>query len=278
MDAAKTWLVTGASSGLGAALAAAAAERGDRVFATARDTAALSALRERWPERVVIAAVDLRRLDALPALVARAEAALGRIDVLANYAGYGLLGSVEDLTDEDLAEQFGVNLFAPLALTRAVLPGMRARGAGVVVQMSSLVGVVPGPGGSAYVGSKAALDAMSESLAAEVAGFGIRVLIVEPGAFRTEFNGRSLRSTGVGDAYRPLIEPALAAFRASYGRQEGDPQAAARAVLAAVDADGAPLRLPLGEDAFRHIRAYLEGRLEELGAAAPWGGDTRFAT
>jgi NAD(P)-dependent dehydrogenase (short-subunit alcohol dehydrogenase family) len=276
MNPAKTWLVTGASSGLGAALVRAAAARGDRVYATGRDRSALTDLQRRHPENIEVGTLDLLDVHDAQAAVKRAVAAVGGIDVLANYAGYGLLGSVEEVTDEQLSEQFAVNLRAPLALTRAVLPQMRARRSGVIVQMSSLVGVVPGPGGSAYVGSKAALDAMSESLAAEVAQFGIRVLIVEPGAFRTGFTGPSLRVAAPHDAYRPLLEPAVTAFKASHGRQHGDPDAAARVVLAAVDADDAPLRLPLGEDAFAGIRSYFERRLENLATARPWAGQTGF--
>nr|BFE65750.1 oxidoreductase [Dactylosporangium thailandense] len=259
----KAWLVTGCSSGLGRALASAAIASGDAVLATARDVGSLETLIARAPGRAFAHRLDVTSPGAARLAVDEALARFGRVDVLANYAGYGLLGALEDLDEHELREQFETNLFGALALTRAVLPSMRAAGTGCIVQMSSLVGVVPGPGGSAYVGSKAALDAMSESLAGEVAPFGIRVLIVEPGGFRTDASGRSMRWAATSPAYHAFIEPARAAFAARHGRQEGDPARAAAAVLAAVDDPGAPLRLPLGADAYAHIDAYLRRRLRD---------------
>jgi NAD(P)-dependent dehydrogenase (short-subunit alcohol dehydrogenase family) len=259
----KVWLITGTSSGLGAALARAVKDYGDEVVATTRDG-------------------DGIRLDVTdPWSVAGAVAATmetyGRIDVLVNNAGYGQLGALEELTDAELREAFETNLFGALTLTRAVLPIMRAQGTGHVVQMSSVVGVTSGPGGSAYAGPKAALEAMSEALAAEVAQLGIKVTIVEPGPFRTDFSGRSLRfAEAPYEAYAPLLAPATAAFKAAHGTQPNDPYRGAQAIIAAVEVEHPPLRLPLGSEAFGWLRAYLTGRLDALAAAEALGRDTAY--
>jgi NAD(P)-dependent dehydrogenase (short-subunit alcohol dehydrogenase family) len=263
----KTWLVTGCSSGFGRALAREIVARGDDVVATARDAGALAGL-----EGVRAARLDVTDPAEIRAVVAQA----GPVDVLVNNAGYGLLGAFEELSDEDLRGAFETNLFGALALTRAVLPGMRERGSGHIVQMSSVVGVTSGAGGAAYAGPKAALEAISEALAAEVARFGIRVTIVEPGPFRTEFTGRSLRSAPSRAPYEDMIGPASAAFRASHGTQPNDPARGAQAIIAAVEAAEAPLRLPLGPEAFGWLRGYYEARLAGLDAAQPLGADTAF--
>ena len=186
--------------------------------------------------------------------------------MLVNNAGYGQLGALEELKDAELRDAFETNFFGALTLTRAVLPIMRAQHAGHIVQMSSVVGVTSGPGGSAYAGPKAALEAMSEALAAEVAHLGIKVTIVEPGPFRTDFSGRSLRfAEAPNEAYAPLLAPATAAFKASHGTQPNDPYRGAQAIIAAVEAEHPPLRLPLGSEAFGWLRAYLTGRLARAG-------------
>jgi short-subunit dehydrogenase len=261
------WLVTGASSGLGAALAAAAVARGDEVIATARDAARLQRLVDQAPGRVQALALDLA--DRTATRAAAAEIARDRVDVLVNNAGYGLMGAFEEATDAQLREAFEVNLFGGLELVRALLPGLRERGWGRVVQVSSLIGVTSGPGGGGYAGPKAALEAVSDSIAAEVAAFGVHVTIVEPGAFRTDFGGRSLRLAGQLPAYQATIGAACDAFIASHGTQRGDPDRAARAILAAVLGPRPPRRLPLGPDAFTVLRAHYAARLAELDALEP---------
>ena len=267
----KVWFVTGAGSGFGHALARAVIAHGDRVVATARDVGALSGLAADH-----VARLDVTDPAAIAAAVAEAERGLGRIDVLVNNAGSGLLGAFEEHGETELRAAFETNLFGALAVTRAVLPGMRRRRSGHVVQMSSVVGVTSGLGGTAYAGPKAALEAISEALAAEVAHLGIRVTIVEPGPFRTDFGGRSLRWGKPLDDYAPVIAPARAAFTASHGTQPGDPYRGAEAIIAAVDLDDPPLRLPLGEEAFGWLRAYFARRTAELMAAEPLGADTGF--
>ena len=275
-SAGRVWLVTGSSSGLGRELVRAAIVHGDRVMATARDTAAVADLVALAPQRVRPVRLDVTEPDSVRAAVAEADRAFGRIDVLVNNAGYGLAGTLEELAEKDLRLQFETNLFGALAVTRAVLPVLRRQRSGHIVQMSSVNGVIPVPGGSAYTGTKFALDGMSEALAAEVAHLGIRVTIVEPGAFRTDFNTRSLRWSEPMPDYTEFMGPELEEFEAFRGNEPGDPCRAAQAIIAAVGLDDPPLRLPLGADAFSEIRAYLRTRLTELDATEPIGADTDF--
>ncbi|KAB8182988.1 SDR family NAD(P)-dependent oxidoreductase [Nonomuraea phyllanthi] len=270
------WLVTGASSGLGAAMAAAAIARGDEVIVTARDVGRLERLAAKAPGRVRPVALDLS--DRTGTRATGEKIARGGVDVLVNNAGYGLIGAFEEATDERLREAFEVNLFGGLELARALLPGMRERGWGRIVQMSSIIGVTSGLGGAGYAGPKAALEAVSDSIAAEVAPFGIHVTIVEPGAFRTDFGGRSLRLTDRLPAYEPIVGPPRDAFVAHHGMQRGDPERAARAVVDAVLAPRPPRRLPLGPDAFTVLRAHYLARLAELDALEPAAAVTDHAT
>jgi NAD(P)-dependent dehydrogenase (short-subunit alcohol dehydrogenase family) len=266
------WLITGTSSGLGRALARAAARRGHAVVATARDPAAIADLAG---DDVLAAELDVTKPETIERALGAARERFGGLDVVVNNAGFGLLGAFEELSDGELRESFETNLFGALAVTRAALPALKASGAGVVVQLSSLVGVVPGPGGSAYVGAKAALEAMAESIAGELAPFGIRTLIVEPGAFRTEFSGRSLRTARPLADYADTIGAAARAFAASYGTQSGDPERAAAAICDAVERPDHPLRLVLGADARDVIGAYFGARLEQLRTASVT--DTSFS-
>ena len=272
----QVWFITGSSTGFGRELARAAIAHGYRVMATARNVSALADLVTLAPQRVRAARLDVTDAGSIHAAVAEADRAFGRIDVLVNNAGYGLAGTLEELADKDLRDEFETNLFGALAVTRAVLPVLRRQRSGHIVQMSSVNGVLPVPGGSAYTGTKFALDGMSEALAAEVAHLGIRVMIVEPGAFRTDFNLRSLRWSEPMPDYAEFMEPELKEFEAFRGKEPGDPARAAEAIIAAVDRGDAPLRLPLGADAFREIRDYLETRLSELDSAEPIGADTGF--
>ncbi|QHC23618.1 SDR family NAD(P)-dependent oxidoreductase [Streptomyces sp. GS7] len=274
MDGQLRWLVTGASSGLGAAVAEAAIARGDEIIATARDAARLDRLVGRAADRVRVVELDLA--DPAGARAAIADIARTGIDVLVNNAGYGLIGAFEEATDGQLREAFEVNLFGGLELTRALLPGMRERSWGRIVQMSSIVGVTSGLGGAGYAGPKAALEAVSDSIAAEVAPFGIHLTIVEPGAFRTDFGGRSLRLTDQLPAYRSIVGPPRDAFLAHHGTQRGNPERAAQAILDAVLSPRPPRRLPLGPDAFGVLRAHYTARLSELDALEPTAAVTDY--
>jgi NAD(P)-dependent dehydrogenase (short-subunit alcohol dehydrogenase family) len=272
----RVWFITGTSSGFGRALTRAVVAHGDRVVATARDLSAIADLVALAPDRVRAAALDVTDGASVGAAVAAGEQFFGRIDVLVNNAGYGLLGALEELSDTDLRSQFETNVFGAIAVTRAVLPIMRRQRSGHIVQMSSVNGVVPGPGGTAYAGSKFALEGMSEALAAEVAHLGIRVTIVEAGPFRTDFSGRSLRWGQPMADYADLIGPARAASEATHGLQPGDPDRGSQAIIAAVGLDHPPLRLPLGAEAFASIGTYLQSRLGDLVSAAAIGADTAY--
>lgn len=264
--AARVWLVTGASSGLGRAVAEAALDAGDSVVAAARRAGALDDLVDRHPRRAAALELDVTDLARIPAAVAAATEAFGRVDVLVNSAGRALVGAAEETTDEELRDLMDVHVFGPAALVRAVLPGMRARGSGAIVQISSMGGRLSFAAVPAYSATKFALEGYSEALAAEVAPFGIRVLIVEPGAFRTGLHGAAMRMTTPIAAYDAVTGPVRAMQAAFDGAQPGDPAKAAAAIRTALDADEPPLRLPLGSDAADAIAAALDRQRAELRA------------
>jgi NAD(P)-dependent dehydrogenase (short-subunit alcohol dehydrogenase family) len=249
-------MITGASSGLGLAIAHAALAAGDLVFATARRPDTLDSLIQEAPDRVTAARLDVTDPRQIADAVTTAVDRAGRIDVLVNNAGYGSVGAVEEIDIGELETLHETMFIGPVRLTQAVLPGMRERGSGTIVQISSMGGQLAPPGFGAYCSAKFALEAISESLAAEVAPLGIRVLIIEPGAFRTEFGGRRMhRSRNAIDAYTPTVGPTRMAVDEMDGTQAGDPDRAAAAILELVNAPRAPLRLALGDDAVDNIRA-----------------------
>jgi len=265
-DSSRVWLITGTSSGFGRHLATAALERGDRVVATARRPEALADLVASAPDRVHPVALDVTRADQIDAAVAAALDRCGRIDVLVNNAGYGSVGAIEEVDMGDLRALMETMFFGPFALTQAVLPHMRARRSGAIVQMSSMGGQLSPPGFGAYCSAKFALEAASESLAAEVAPHGIRVLIVEPGSFRTEFGGARLHRSRELDAYTDTAGRNRAFMDGADGTQPGDPRKAADAILLALDKQDAPLRIALGDDAVDAIRAKHERLRADLDA------------
>ncbi len=261
-DGTRTWLITGASRGFGRAFATAALERGDRVAGTARDLAALDDLRTRYP-RFLPLRLDVDDADAVRDAVAAAERRLGGLDVVVNNAGYGHFGAVEEVTDDELRDQLETNVLGPLRVVRAALPGMRARGRGHLVQVSSIGGVGAFANLGAYHASKWALEALSESLSLEVARYGVRVTLVEPGGYATDWAGSSARHSTPLPAYDPMRAEAAA----RRGAQEpGDPDAAARALLEVVDAPEPPLRVLFGELAPGIVRGVYERRLAEWDA------------
>jgi NAD(P)-dependent dehydrogenase (short-subunit alcohol dehydrogenase family) len=271
----RVWLITGASSGFGRAIAEAVSGTGDLVVAAARRTDALADLVERAPDRVTAIALDVTDPDRIRTAVGEVLARHGRVDVLVNNAGRGAIGAAEETTDGELRDLMDLHFFGPAALTRAVLPGMRERGRGAIVQMSSMGGRFTFPGVGAYSATKFALEGWSEALAKEVDRFGIRVLIVEPGAFRTSFNGPgALLVSEPIPAYDDQIEPLRTGMPGDDGKQPGDPAKAAAAILQALDSDRPPLRLALGEDAVDGIAGALEDAKTELAA---WEGVGRSA-
>ena len=268
----RVWFITGASSGFGQAIAAAALDRGDRVVATARRTDALGHLDG---ERVLPVALDVTRPEDREAAVRQAVERFGRIDVLVNNAGRTQVGAVEETTDDELRALFDLHFFGPAALTRLVLPLMRRQGGGAIVQMSSVGGQVTAPGFGAYCATKFALEGLTETLRDEVEGFGIRTLIVEPGAFRTGlFRPGAAYESAAMPEYAPTVGPTRDYVRGNHGAQPGDPAKAASAILAALDAPEPPLRLVLGADAVANVRNRLGRLAAELDAWEQAGRDT----
>ncbi|WP_433462842.1 oxidoreductase [Spirillospora sp. CA-128828] len=260
----RVWLITGANSGFGRAIAEAALAAGDTVVAAARRPGELDDLVARHEGRVHAVALDVTDQSKIADVVADAVLWHGRVDVLVNNAGRGVVGAVEETTDRELRELMDLHFFGPAALTRAVLPHMRRQGSGAIVQMSSMGGRFSFPGVGAYSATKFALEGMSEALAQEVAPFGIKVLVVEPGAFRTSFAGGGLYQTAAMPEYADSVGPVRAGLPSSDGKQPGDPAKAAAAILKALDADDTPLRLPLGNDAADAVAASLTGAQKEF--------------
>ncbi|MDV3456217.1 oxidoreductase [Sphingomonas sp. HF-S4] len=261
----KTFLITGVSSGLGRAFAAAALEAGHRVIGTvrrdedARQFAALS------PGRAHPLRLEITDYDAIPAAVIEAEREAGPIDVLVNNAGYGHEGVLEESSVEDLQRQFAVNVFGPVAMIKAVLPGMRSRRAGHIINVTSMGGFITMPGISFYCGSKFALEGISEALGKEVARFGVKVTTLAPGQFRTDWAGRSMDRTprSIAD-YDAVMDPIRSARQAKSGNQPGNPAEAARALLTIVESPNPPARLFLGEDALTLVEQKLDAMRAEL--------------
>jgi len=259
----KTWFITGISRGLGLALAKAALADGDTVIGTIRSgTSELPT----GAGTLHVLTLDLADGAAAEAAVERAFALAGRIDVIVNNAGYGLLGAVEKANDTDVARLFDVDVFSPVRIIRAALPHLRAQGSGHIVNITSIAGRAPGPGSTLYAAAKHALEGLSVGLAQEVAPLGIKVTAVAPGAFRTDFlSTHSIRrSEAEGAAYAASVGRSAAAFDTMAGRQLGDPDRAAQAILAAVGSDSPPLHLLLGSDALQRARTKLDALIEEV--------------
>ncbi|WP_406486359.1 oxidoreductase [Streptomyces phaeochromogenes] len=262
---AKVWLVTGASSGFGRAIADAAVAAGDTVIGTARRTEALDELVAAYPDRVEAISLDVTDGERIDVVAADVLARYGRVDVLVNSAGRTQVGAFEETTDRELRDLFELHVFGPARLTRALLPQMRERGSGSVVNISSFGGQLSFAGFSAYSATKAALEQLSEGLADEVAPFGIKVLIVEPGAFRTNLFGKGAAYfSEENPAYREKVGATRQMVQGSGGSQPGDPAKAAAAIRLALDAEKTPLRLALGADAVDFLTAHLDAVRAEL--------------
>jgi NAD(P)-dependent dehydrogenase (short-subunit alcohol dehydrogenase family) len=262
MPSPQTWFVTGASQGLGAVLVGQLLDAGHQVVATSRS---LTALGKFASDRLLALQMDIVDEADVRRAVEAAVDRFGRIDVLVNNAGYGLLGGVEEVSDAEARRIFDVNVFGLLNVTRAVLPVLRGAGRGHVLNISSVFGLVAGAGWGLYCATKFAVEGVSEALAQEVAPFGIRVTLVEPGYFRTNFlTGGSLLSA---DATIPAYDQ-IRRVREDHlridGTQIGDPAQAARALIAVVAQDEPPLRLLLGSDALAYARAKLSALGEDF--------------
>lgn len=277
--ASKTFLITGVSSGLGRAFAEGALLAGHRVIGTVRRAGDAEAFAAQAPGRAHPLVLDVTDFDAVPAAVADAEGQVGVIDVLVNNAGYGHEGVLEESSMDALQRQFAANVFGPVAMIKAVLPGMRKRRRGHIVNVTSMGGFITMPGITFYCGSKFALEGISEALGKELAGFGIQVTALAPGQFRTDWAGRSMDRTprSIAD-YDAVMDPIRAARQAKSGNQPGDPAKAAQALLALVEAQNPPTRLFLGEDALGLVEQKLETMKIELDAWNALSRSTSFET
>ncbi|MER6087234.1 SDR family NAD(P)-dependent oxidoreductase [Streptomyces bluensis] len=263
----RVWLVTGASSGFGWAISEAALAAGDVVVGAARRTDALAGLVAAHPDRMEALPLDVTDTAAAEAAVRDVVARHGRIDVLVNNAGRTHVGAFEETTDAELRALFDLHVLGPAALVRSVLPYMRQRRSGAIVQMSSMGGQMSFAGFSAYSGTKFALEGMSEALADEVRDFGIKVLIVEPGAFRTALFDTARAGVSADSGVYAKVRETRGFVAGGDGTQPGDPAKAAALILAALEDERTPLRLPLGDDGVSAVLGHLDQVREDI---APW--------
>ena len=256
-DKSRVWFITGSSTGFGRELAKQVLERGEKVVATARNTDDVADLVEKYPETARAIRLDVTKADEIKSSVEKAVEEFGNIDVLVNNAGYGLGGGIEEPSEEQIRKQFETNVFGVIRTMREVLPIMREQKSGHILNLSSIGGFRSGPSVGYYTATKFALEALSEALSKEVEHLGIKVTLIEPGGFRTDFAGRSFEQP----------ENRIADYKSSEridnigdydGKQDGDPVKAVRAMIKVVDAENPPLRLPLGADAVKGMEEKLE--------------------
>ena len=260
-----TWLITGCSTGLGRALAEAVIGTGHNAIVTARNVSGVADLAETTPERVLAVALDVTRPDQVVSAVQQAEERFGGVDVLVNNAGYGYRAAVEEGDDADVRTLFETHFFGTVAMIKAVLPGMRARRRGAIVNISSIGAQLTPVGSGYYSAAKAAIEGLSGALRGELAPLGISVTIVEPGAFRTDFAGRSLaQSANVIDDYAATAGQRRKERDTMHGNQPGDPAKAGAAIVAAVESPEPPAFLLLGADALAAYRYVADGRAKDV--------------
>jgi NAD(P)-dependent dehydrogenase (short-subunit alcohol dehydrogenase family) len=257
---AKTWFITGASRGFGREWTIAALERGDTVAATARDTATLDDLVQRFGDKIMPLRLDVTDKDAVAAAVKDAHDRFGRLDVVVNNAGYGQFGMVEEISEQEARDQIETNVFGALWVTQAVLPYLREQGSGHILQVSSIGGISAFPNIGMYHASKWALEGMSQALAQEVEDFGIKVTLIEPAGYSTDWSGASARHSIPNPAYDGVREKAQQ-LRATRQATPGDPVATRDAVLKVVDAENPPLRIFFGESPLGTATKDYESRL-----------------
>lgn len=274
----RTWLITGCSEGgIGAGIARAVLRRGYNAVVTARSLDKVQGIVADYPDTALAVTLDVTRQESIDAAVKAAEARFGQIDVLVNNAGYCYRSSVEEADRAGVDRMYETNFFGPVALIQAVLPGMRMRHDGAIVNVSSIGAVRTGAASGYYASTKAALELMSEGLAAEVEPLGVKVMIVEPGAFRTHFYDSSLKGAAltIGDyadtAWKRSPENAV-----NQGKQPGDPEKAGDVIIDALESENRPRRLLLGSDAVKAVRGALEARIKELEQWAELSARTDF--
>lgn len=276
----KVWFITGTSTGFGRELAIAALDAGNKVVATARKPEVLSDLAARYGDSVLTVRLDVTNPDDITDAVKAATDTFGQIDVLVNNAGYAVVGGFEEVTEAQFRQQYDTNVFGVIAVAQAVLPAMRARKSGHILNVSSVVGLTAPPGMSAYASSKFAVEGISEAMATELAPLGIRVIIVEPGAFKTSFGVAG----GVPKGENPIADydqtaggmVAMLEDMVANGTAPGDPAKAAQAMLAIVDDPNPPLRLLLGSDAFDMVQPKLDALKADMEQYAHITHSTNF--
>ncbi len=262
---AAAWLITGCSSGIGRDIALAALGKGHSVAVTARNPVAVEDIVARHPDRAVALALDVTNRDQVAHAVRETERAFGAIDVLVNNAGYGYMAAVEEGEDDEVRAMFDTNYFGVVDMIKATLPGMRRRGSGHIINISSMTGLVANPPNVYYSSTKFALEALTEGLAKEVAPFGIRVTAIEPGAFRTDWSTRSMKEARQPiEAYAETVGARKALIKAAGPKFPGDPRRVADAVLMVSGLDDPPLHLLLGHDVFKAYREKLSGLMESI--------------
>lgn len=260
----KTWLITGCSSGIGRSLAKAVLQRGYNAVVTARNTDTLKEFKDEYPKRALILKLDVTHQDDIENVVKFAQEEFGSIDVLVNNAGYGYRAALEEGNPKDVAVLFNTNVWGPVALMKEVLPLMRKQKSGAIINVSSIAAIRTAPGSSYYAASKSALEALTDGLKKEVNPLGIKVMIVEPDAFRTDFAGRSLiQSQAVIKDYENTAGQRRIEKDKTYGTQPGNPDKAAKIIIDVIEDDYPPLRLLLGSDAIKVGQDVLNERLQE---------------
>ncbi len=264
-NSSKVWFITGTSSGFGRCLAEEVLKKGDRVVATARKPETIKDLEKQYPGQVLAVRLDVTKRAQITAAVQKAVGAFKRIDVLVNNAGYGLTGAIEDVSDVAVKRIFDTNVFGLMHVSQAVLPVMRKQRSGHILNISSVVGQVSFPMMGIYCATKHTVEAISEALAGEVAPFGVKLTIIEPGYFQTDFGGRSIEQTKPSKPYKEADKQMIERFKAmGASPNAGNPRKAALAMMAAVDAAEPPHRLPLGSDAMGMIREKIESQRKEI--------------
>jgi NAD(P)-dependent dehydrogenase (short-subunit alcohol dehydrogenase family) len=272
-----TWLITGCSTGLGRALAEAVLDRGDNAVVTARDAAGVQDLADAHPDTALALALDVTDHRRVVEVVEQAQQRFGAVDVLVNNAGYGYRAAVEEGDEADVEQLFATNVFGAVAATKAVLPGMRARRSGAIVNISSIGARIMPAGSGYYSATKAALEGLTGSLRKEVEPLGITAMVVEPGAFRTDFSGRSLQQSAEAiPDYADTAGRRRKEHDTTHGTQPGDPAKAAQAIIRAIEVAEPPALLVLGQDAVDGFRSVLDAQRAELEAWESTGVDTGF--
>jgi NAD(P)-dependent dehydrogenase (short-subunit alcohol dehydrogenase family) len=265
LHSSKTWLVTGCSTGFGKEIAQSVLAAGDQLIATARNPDTIADLVEKYPDRAIALTLDVTDVNSIAVAIRDGLDRFGSIDVLVNNAGFGMVGAVEELSDSEIRHQFETNVFGLLNVTRAVLPHLRSRRCGHILNLSSIAGLVASPGLGAYAATKHAVEAFSESLAQELKPLGIYVTIVEPGGFRTDWAGRSMsHAAQTIEDYSSTAGRLQAALAQMNGRQAGNPAKLAEVLVNVVHSPNPPLRLALGQDCVSGIRAKAESLLTNL--------------